>query len=132
MVITVNDYNRLMGLMEEEPLKTKMPDPVSRLYDGLMNASRLSQENISSNVITMNSTVLLQDTVSKREASLTLTYPKDADNRQGKISVFSAIGAALLGKQVGDVVSWKTPVGYRQFEIVKIVYQPEAVGDFTL
>ena len=132
MVITANDYERLIGLSEFASPKEKMPDTVSRLYDALMNAKKLSQDVISGNVITMNSRVLLQDISSEREAELTITYPQDAANRERKVSVFSPIGAALLGKKVGDVVSWKTPAGDGQFEILKVSYQPEALGDISL
>ena len=132
MVITANDYERLIGLSEFASQKEKMPDNVSRLHDALMNAKKLSQHTISLNVITMNSRVLLQDISSEREAELTISYPQDADNRERKVSIFSPIGIALLGKQVGDVVSWKTPAGDGQFEILKVTYQPEAVGNFSL
>lgn len=132
MVVTANDYERLLGLKELASSKEKMPDTVSRLYDALMNAKKLSQDTISGNVITMNSRVLLQDISSEREAELTITYPQDANNLKRKVSVFSSIGIALLGKQVGDVVSWNTPAGKGQFEILKVTYQPEAVGDFSL
>lgn len=132
IVITTNDYHRLLSLNEFASPKEKMPDSVARLYDALINARMLPQEAISRNVITMNSRVLLQDISSDRQAELTITYPQDADNRQRKVSVFSTIGTALLGKQVGNVVSWKTPAGDGRFEILKITYQPEAVGDYSL
>ncbi len=132
MVITANDYHRLIGLSEFASPKEKMPDTISRLYDALMNARKFPQDSISRNVITMNSRVLLQDISSERQAELTITYPQDANNLQRKVSVFSTIGTALLGKQVGDVVSWKTPAGDGQFEILKVTYQPEAVGDYSL
>lgn len=132
MVITTNDYQRLVDLIEFESLQTKMPDMVSRLQEALLNAKKLPQENISRNVITMNSRVLLKDISSEREAELCITYPQDADNRERRISVVSLIGIALLGKQVGDVVSWKTPVGNSQFEILQVTFQPEAVGNYVL
>jgi len=132
MVITINDYQRLMGLMEFASLKTKMPDVATRLYKELVKAEMISQERIPANVITMNSRVFLRDVSGEREAELTITYPQDADNKERKVSVFSSIGISLLGKKVGDVVSWKTPKGNGWFEIVKVTYQPEAVGDYSL
>jgi regulator of nucleoside diphosphate kinase len=132
MIITINDYQRLTGLVEFASLKTKMPEIVSRLYEGLANARMIPQKSISVNVITMNSRVLLKDISGGRTAELTITYPQDADSRERKVSVFSKIGIALLGKQVGDIVSWKTPAGSGQFEILKVTYQPEAVGDYSL
>jgi regulator of nucleoside diphosphate kinase len=90
------------------------------------------QETISGDVITMNSRVLVKDLVSGREAEITITYPHDADNREGKVSIFSPIGVALLGRKVGDNISWRVPNGIGRFEIQKIIYQPEAVGDYYL
>ena len=130
MLVTVNDYRRLIGLMEFASLKSKMPKIVEQLHDALMAARMLPPENISSRVITMNSKVLVKDLSSGREAELTITYPKDADNSERKVSVFTEIGIALLGQQAGNTVSWNVPTGRGQFEILRVTYQPEAVGDF--
>ena len=132
MVITINDYQRLLGLIEFASLNAKMPEVVSHLYKRLVTAKMLPQVNISSDVVTMNSRILLKDILNEREAEVAITYPQDADNRERKISVFSSIGVALLGRQVGDVVSWNTPNGMGQFEILEVTYQPEAVGDYSL
>jgi regulator of nucleoside diphosphate kinase len=132
MVITINDYQRLLGLIEFASLTGKMPDIISALYRGLVNAKMLPQTNISSDVVTMNSRILLKDILNEREADVTITYPQDADNRERKISVFSSIGVALLGRRVGDIVSWTTPKGVGEFEILEVIYQPEAVGDYSL
>ena len=130
MLVTVNDYRKLIGLMEFASLKVKMPQIAERLSNALMSAKMLPPENISRSVITMDSRVLVRDLSRGREAELTIVYPNDADNRQGKISVFSEIGIALLGQQRGDIVSWKVPAGLGQFEILKVTYQPEAVGKY--
>ena len=132
MIITINDYQRLLGLIEFASLTGKMPDIISKLYKGLANAKMLPQTNISSDVVTMNSRILLKDILNEREAAVTITYPQDADNRERKISVFSSIGVALLGRRVGDIVSWTTPKGMGEFEILEVIYQPEAVGDYSL
>lgn len=132
MVITINDYQRLIGLMELASLNVKMPEVVTLLYQQLVRARMIPQENISGNVITMNSRVLLRDVSSEREAELTITYPQDANNRERRVSVFSPIGVALLGQQSGVTVSWNTPSGIGYFKIVKVTYQPEAVGHYSL
>lgn len=132
MVITVADYERLTCLTEFASLRKKMPEIAEQFYSGVMGARMLSPESISGNIITMNTRLLLQDLSNRREAELTITYPQDADSRQQKISVFSSVGTALLGRKVGDVVSWKVPAGMGQFKILKIIYQPEAVGNYTL
>jgi regulator of nucleoside diphosphate kinase len=132
MFITINDYQRLTSLIEFASLKVKMPEMVSRLYSELKAARMMPQERIYENVITMNSCVLLKEVSNGREAKITITYPQDEDKREGKVSVFTPIGIALLGRKTGDIVSWTIPTGVGRFEILKIVYQPEAVGHYYL
>jgi regulator of nucleoside diphosphate kinase len=130
MQVTVNDYTKLLDQMEFGSIKMKMPRIVEQLYDALMSAKMLPPQNIPSNVITMNSKVLLKDLSSGGEMELSISYPKDADDQERKVSVFSDIGIALLGQQAGDTVSWKVPDGNGQFEILRVTYQPEADGDY--
>lgn len=132
MFITFNDYQRILGLIEFASLKNKTPETVNKLMHDLKIARMLSQENISRDVVTMNSKVLLRDMRSGKSIDITITYPQDADNINRKISVFTPIGHALLGSQVGDIVSWKVPGGIGKFRIEKLLYQPEAAGDFHL
>ena len=40
--------------------------------------------------------------------------------------------AALLGYSEGDVVEWAVPAGRRRLLVKKVVYQPEAAGDYHL
>lgn len=46
----------------------------------------------------------------------------ETDAQNGKISWKSPIGKAVLQKQVGDVVSLKTPKGETELEIIKIEF----------
>jgi regulator of nucleoside diphosphate kinase len=132
ILITINDYQRLNGLIGFASLREKMPEIVSRLNNKFKAAKMLAQERISESVVTMNSRVLLREISQGRQAEVTITYPQDTDARESKISVFSPIGLALLGRQVGDKVSWEVPCGIGYFEITKIIYQPEAVGHYHL
>lgn len=133
ILITINDYQRLTGLMEVASLMDKMPGIVNRLNSKFETAKILKQDAISASVVTMNSRVLLHDLSRGKQAEVTIAYPQDTDGgREGRVSIFSPIGAALLGRQVGDKVSWKVPFGTGHFEIIKIIYQPEAVGHYHL
>lgn len=50
-----------------------------------------------------------------------LVMPEESDPEKGLISTVSPIGQGLLGKEEGDEVKVKTPVGFRTFEIVELV-----------
>lgn len=81
-------------------------------------------------VITMNSRALLQ--LDDEPMEVTLVYPEDADNAAGKLSVCSDIGTAILGYKEGDALDWRMPDRTRRIRIRKVLYQPEAAGDFHL
>ena len=130
--ITFNDYLRLTGIIEVSSLGVQMPEVANRLCQKIKVANMLPQHRISKNVVTMNSRVLLKDLYNNNKLEIAIAYPEDSDIREKKVSVFSTIGVALLGQQVGDVVSWKVPQGIGRFEILEVIYQPEAVGDYYL
>jgi regulator of nucleoside diphosphate kinase len=132
IIVTVNDYNRLMSLVEFGELESKMPNAVLSLFKNLSAAKKLPPENIEQGIVTMNSKVRLKDIKSRRETEVTVTYPHDADPRKRNISVLSSVGLALLGRREQDIVSWAIPSGVGSFEIVKVTYQPEAAGHFYL
>ena len=129
MFITVDDYERLIGLIEVRNRDSEIAD---RLMKELKSARTLPQNKISENIVTMNSRARLREINSGREIEITVTYPEQADNRQQMVSVFSPIGVALLGCREGDITSWRVPGGIGRFKVEKVLYQPEAQGHYSL
>lgn len=81
-------------------------------------------------VVTMNSTVTFRIDGSATEFALTLVYPNEIGDGNGKISVLAPVGSALLGLREGDQISWPKPGGgLIKVRILKIVYQPERAGE---
>ena len=95
-------------------------------------ANVVSPKDIPGDDITMSSTVSLVDFETGEEEVYTLVIPEDADLGQRKISVLAPIGTAMLGYDVGDVFKWDVPAGKRNLRVEKIIYQPEAPGDYHL
>lgn len=81
-------------------------------------------------VVTMNSRFLLHLDGEKMEASL--VYPHQADWSLKRLSVLSPVGTAVLGYSEGNNIEWGVPSGVMAIEIKKILYQPEAAGDYHL
>jgi regulator of nucleoside diphosphate kinase len=130
-LITLNDYRRLMDVMNAPT--SAVPATISaRLTYELNGAKIFAPEDIDEQVVTMNSTVLLRDRVNGSEIEVTITYPGLVDARVNRISVFSPAGLALLGRKAGTIIAWNTPAGLRQFEVVDVLFQPEAVGEYNL
>lgn len=132
ILITVNDYQRLLARMNFVPSITKLSAVEANLYNTLKNATTISQQNIPKRVVTMNSRVRLRELSTQKEIELTITYPENANSVELKVSIFSEIGIALIGRKVGDQVSWRIPKGVGRFEIIGIPFQPEAVGQYAL
>jgi regulator of nucleoside diphosphate kinase len=80
----------------------------------------------------MNSVIEVSDCDTNKTMELRLVYPKEANFKLGKISVLSPLGTALLGYKVGSEISYAVPKGVKKMKISKIVYQPEANGEFAL
>lgn len=80
----------------------------------------------------MNSRIKLRDVDTNEEMEFTLVFPGDSNVDEGKISVIAPIGTAILGYSAGDTIEWHVPAGKRRIRIEKILYQPEAEGDYHL
>lgn len=98
----------------------------------LLRAEILEPRDIPPDVITMNSEIRLLDMDSKQELTYSLVFPAEADIEQNKISILAPVGTALIGYRIGDIIEWPVPSGKRRLKVKKIIYQPEAAGDYHL
>jgi regulator of nucleoside diphosphate kinase len=126
------DFDRLYGIIESASANIRDKEYLKQLTEELEQAEVVSPEEIPKDVITMNSQFRLRDMDSKQETDYTLVFPHQANLENNKVSILAPIGVALIGCKVGHTVSWKTPNGQKKFKIIKILYQPEAAGDFHL
>lgn len=102
------------------------------IADVIDEADLVRSQDIPANVVTMYSRVLVVDAHSGEPRTLTLCYPQDADPGAGYVSVFSPVGASLLGLPVGAIASWTAPDGTRvAAQVQDILFQPEASGDYV-
>ncbi len=131
--ITEFDLSRLKKLLwDAQSTEYRKSEYLERLQMEIDRAEVVSPQDIPNDVITMNSTVSLEDFDTKEEEIYTLVFPENADLRQGKISVLAPIGTAMLGYEVGDIFEWDVPAGKRKLRVKRIIFQPEASGDYDL
>jgi regulator of nucleoside diphosphate kinase len=107
-------------------------DHIAALKHRMSTADIVSPEDIPRNVVTMNSRVRLRDIDTGKRQILTLADPFGISMFGDRLSVAGPCGTALLGKRVGQIVEWKLGARTRRFRIEKVIYQPEAAGDFHL
>ncbi|KRC11116.1 transcription elongation factor GreAB [Hydrogenophaga sp. Root209] len=102
------------------------------LVDALDTLDLVPSREIPPDVVTMYSQVIVEDLESRKRQKLTLCYPADAEPHLGFISVLSPVGTSLLGQRMGATARWRTPNGDEcAAEIVSLLFQPEASGDYT-
>ena len=121
------------ALMEVLQSAGAEPQGAAELEALLDNAAIVPSASIDPDVVTMNSTVVLEARPSGERTTLSLVYPKDVDPERSKVSVLSPVGRALLGARVGDLIRVLVP-GHaeRQLVVAELTYQPEANGRFDL
>lgn len=93
---------------------------ISKLEELLGQARLIDESNLDTSKILALSKVELINHSNKKTLIYQLVSEKEANLKEGKISIKSPIGGALLGKSVGDIVEVKVPAGILKLEIVKI------------
>lgn len=87
----------------------------------LRNAKIIDDENISTEEVTLGSTVLLKDLEYNEELEYTIVGSVEADPGKNKISNESPVGRAIIGKPKGCIVEVDVPAGVLKYEIVDIL-----------
>jgi len=129
--VTNIDRERIKKILEKMPEGDQMIyQSVKKLEKELDRAIIVEPQSVPQDVITMNSKALLQ--LYGEDVEVSLVYPEDTDLNEMKLSIFSPIGTAILGYKEGNTIEWEVPSGTSKISIKKILYQPEAAGDYHL
>jgi len=129
--VTETDVERLEKILESVLHSGEVSEKtILDLEHEISRATIVDPKQISRDIITMNSRVLLH--LDGNEMEVSLVYPQDADPGKNKLSVFSPIGTAILGYSEGSVIEWELASGVAEIHIEKVLYQPEAAGDYHM
>ncbi|MBI3911703.1 MAG: transcription elongation factor GreA [Armatimonadetes bacterium] len=90
---------------------------ILELREILPNARVISPAEVHTHTIGFGSVVRVRDLRLNQEWELRLLGPLEADPEDDRISYESPLGAALLGKKIGDIVEARVPVGMVRYEI---------------
>lgn len=86
-------------------------DASDDLTDLLMEARMVAPESLPADRVAMHSTVTYVEEPSGVQRTVTLAFPEQANAAEGRISVLSPIGLALIGRQRGAVTTPVLPNG---------------------
>lgn len=92
---------------------------LDRILDGAQIVKTQATEDGS---IRFGATVKLKDIKTKRERVYSIVGEKEIDPLQGRISMKSPVGEALIGKKTGEQVQVQAPKGIITYEIVEVTY----------
>lgn len=92
---------------------------LDRILDGAQVVESMASDDGS---IRFGATVKMKDVKTKRERIYQIVGDKEIDPLQGKISMKSPMGEALMGKKPGDQVQVQAPRGAVTYEIVEVTY----------
>lgn len=110
ITVSTSDLERLEGLLSKPPTRNR--SDLDGLRAELDRANILDTDGMPADVIMMNSRARFREETSGREYELTLAWPHEANAADGKVSIFSPAGSALLGLSVGQSIDWQTPEGH--------------------
>ena len=93
---------------------------IAEIEDKLSRVRTVDVDKIPNNKVYLFSRVLVKDLRNGEEILFTIAPADESDVDNDIISIKSPIGAALLGKTVGDVVEIEVPAGVLKYEILKL------------
>ncbi|MEP6600424.1 MAG: transcription elongation factor GreA [Nitrospirota bacterium] len=89
----------------------------------LAEAQIIDTSNLSTEKVVFGATVTVKDLQSDKEQRYTLVGQDEADLKNGKISVQSPVGRALIGKRVGDTLEVQTPAKVAEYKVLNICFE---------
>lgn len=108
ITVTARDYEQLTGLARAA--ESRAPDVAAVLVEELERA-QIVADGYPEKTVHMGCTVAFRDDTTGKVQTVSLVYPAEADISQGRISVLTPIGAALIGVREGDSITWETRAG---------------------
>jgi transcription elongation factor GreA len=94
---------------------------IARLEEQLRNARVIEKKEISTDVVSVGSTVRLRDVDAKQTVEYYIVGSAEANPSENKLSNESPVGRAIMGHKKGETVEVTTPRGARlKYKILEI------------
>jgi transcription elongation factor GreA len=91
-----------------------------KYLENVLRSAKIIEATSKSDQVRLGSVVTIVEDGTSDEETYTIVGAAEANPREGKISNESPIGAALLGRSVGEKVKARTPAGELVFKVKKI------------
>ena len=94
---------------------------VNELSFKLNNADVIDPDALPKDRAVFASRVLLENIDTGEDVEYQLVGPEESDINQGRISIASPLGRAIVGRKPGDEITLQAPGGRRVYELVEIL-----------
>jgi transcription elongation factor GreA len=96
---------------------------IKELNDKIARSQVIDPAAIRSDKIVFGATVTLIDIDTDNQVTYQIVGEDEADIKQGKISITSPVGRAMIGHACDEEVQVRVPSGIKVYEITDIVYK---------
>ena len=93
---------------------------IRELRDIVGRAEIIDSSSEKSDRVVFGKKITLYDINTGKKVIYQLVGPYESEPENGRISINSPLGRSLIGKEVGDEISVRTPSGVQEFEILEI------------
>ncbi len=125
LIINIADYDRLAALADAARARNAA---IARdLLRELDRATIVPATELPAEAVAMHSKVAFRDEQAGHVQRVKLVYPNEADIADGRVSVLTPVGAALIGLSKGQTMTWETRTGERRSLTVLEVTPPDGV-----
>ncbi|MFA5524316.1 MAG: transcription elongation factor GreA [Tissierellales bacterium] len=100
--------------------QARLEERIAKLERTLRNARVIEEEDISEEVVSIGSKIIVKDIEYDEEIKYTIVGSAEADPYEERISNESPVGRTLIGRRAGDIVEVQVPDGIIKYEIVSI------------
>lgn len=125
ITITRKDSERLWRLAEA--CTGRNPALAEELQAELERAKVVEDGRLAADVVRMGSSLRFTSELGE-DRSVTLVFPGDADIAEGKVSILTPIGVALIGLSTGQSIDWTARDGRIHRLTVESVAAPAAAS----
>lgn len=86
----------------------------------LKHVKLINEHELSTEIVYVGSKIKVHDLEFDEIVDYKIVGPSEADPMAGKISDESPVGAAFIGKEVGDLIEVETPNGISKYKLLEI------------
>ena len=105
--------------------QSRLEAKIAEMENTLHNCIIVEDDEVDTETVGVGNAVTVNNMNLKKEQTYTIVGANETDPRNYKISSESPIGAALLGKKVGQTVIVEAPAGQIKLKVLKISLQED-------